>query len=123
MTRDDPDFGVITFEQGLWCSIPPASPYPFMLTVDAGGDGPSEHQRQFLRKLMSDFSSHQSKGLAFVDLHRSDAGELSVYLLEIPNDGELSCGNFTIEYADVQAETIHRAEFVEFEPTRYGADD
>ena len=123
LARNDPDFGKIEFIQGAWRSLPLNSSFAIMISVDAGEAGPSVQQRQLLKQLVGNLASYEAQGRAFVDQHRSDHKELVIYALEIPNDDEVSRGQFTIEYADAQADTIYRAEFVDFKPRHYGEDD
>jgi len=94
-----------------------------MIVVIAGVAGPSGLQRQFFRGMITNLAAYEAKGRAFVDRYRSDDAELSIYSLEIGNDAEVSAGEFTIEYTDAQGDIIHRAEFFDFEPRNYGADD
>ena len=126
IAAEDPAFGRITLEQGVWTSIPAPPTNGFMITVDAPESGPSQLQRDFFQKVCATLSVFERRARAFMR-SRVDAGvdvsRLSVYSVEVGSDAECQREIFVLEMSDADAIIIHRVSFTGAEPVSYGFDD
>jgi hypothetical protein len=123
---DDPVFGHLTYEQGIWTFIPKPPTGGFMITVDAPETGPTELQRGFFQRIRSRLSEFEQRARDFMR-SRVDTGvdvsRLSVYSVEIGSDTESQRELFVLEMCDKDASIIHRVSFTGTEPVDYGFDD
>ena len=123
---DDPVFGRITFEQGIWTFIPNPPTEGFMITVNAPESGPTQMQRDFFEKVRASLPDLERRACGFMR-SRVDAGvevsRLSVYSVEIGRDDESRQQRFVLEMSDADAIVIHRVSFSDGEPVDYGYDD
>ncbi len=126
IAADDPVFGPITFEQGIWTFIPKPPTEGFMITVDAPETGPTQLQRDFFQKLCSRLPQFEPRARDFMR-SRVDAGvdvsRLSVYSVGIGSDAESRRESFVLEMSDEEAIIIHRVSFAGSEPVDFGFDD
>ena len=126
VAADDPVFGHIAFEQGIWTFIPNPPTEGFMITVDAPESGPSQLQRDFFQKIRTSLADFEQRAREFMR-SRVDAGvevsSLSVYSVEIGSDDESRQQRFVLEMCDAEAIVIHRVSFSGSEPEDYGYDD
>ena len=126
VAADDPVFGHITFEQGIWTFIPNPPTEGFMITVDAPESGPSQLQRDFFQKVRASLPDFEQRARDFMR-SRVDAGvevsSHSVYSVEIGSDDESRQQRFVLEMCDAEAIVIHRVSFSGSEPVDYGYDD
>ena len=126
VAADDPLFGHITFEQGIWTFIPNPPTEGFMITVDAPESGPSQLQRDFFQKVRASLPDFEQRARDFMR-SRVDAGvevsSHSVYSVEIGSDDESRQQRFVLEMCDAEAIVIHRVSFSGSEPVDYGYDD
>ena len=126
IAADDPVFGHIAFEQGIWKFIPNSPTEGFMITVDAPESGPSQLQRDFFQTIRSGVSEFEQRARDFM-WSQVDAGvdvsRLSVYSVEVGSDAECQRESFVLEMCDENATIIHRVSFSDFEPVAYGFDD
>lgn len=124
-TRDDPVFGRIEFEDGIWSSVP-AEPLDFLMAIDAPETGPTESQRAFYLALRRELPCRVAECKAFISTHADAPSNLSgmtVYSVEIGSDEALERGQFVMELSDDQANEIHRVEFKNRKPKTYAVDD
>lgn len=122
----DPVFGLLTFRNGLWITATELSQSGWFTSVDAPLSGPSETQRRLLQKIRANFEVLRGQSLDFIGTHAFasiDVATLSIYSTEIGTDAECADGKFTLEYADEQADLVHRVTFERGAPTVYGCDD
>lgn len=123
---DDPVFGHITFERGIWTFIPSPPTEGFMINVDAPETGPSQLQRDFFQKIRSRLSDFGQLARDYM-LSRVDEGvdlsHLSVYSVEIGSDDESRRESFVLEMSDDEAIVIHRVSFSGGTAVDYGYDD
>ena len=126
IAADDPVFGHITFERGIWTFIPNPPTEGFMITVDAPESGPSQLQRDFFQKIRTSLSDFERRARDFMR-SRVDLGvevsSLSVYSVEIGSDDESRQQRFVLEMSDTEAIVIHRVSFSGSEAVNYGYDD
>ena len=126
IAADDPVFGHITFEQGIWTFIPNPPTEGFMITVDAPESGPSQLQRDFFQKIRASLADFERRARDFMR-SRVDPGievsSLSVYSVEVGSDDESRQQRFVLEMSDADAIVIHRVSFSGGEPVDYGYDD
>jgi hypothetical protein len=125
VAADDPVFGRITFEQGIWTFIPNPPTEGFMITVDAPESGPSQLQRDFFQTIRASLSDFEQRARDFMR-SRVDAGvevsSLSVYSVEVGSDEESRQQRFVLEMCDAEAIVIHRVSFSGSEAVDYGYD-
>jgi len=125
IAADDPVFGRITFEQGIWTFIPNPPTEGFMITVDALESGPSQLQRDFFQKVRTSLPDFEQRARDFMR-SRVDPGvevsSLSVYSVEIGSDDGSRQQRFVLEMCDAEAIVIHRVSFSGSEPVDYGYD-
>lgn len=81
ITADDPVFGHITFQQGIWTFIPNPPTDGFMVSVDAPESGPSQLQRDFFQKVRAILSNFERRARDFIR-SRVEAG-VDVSLLSV----------------------------------------
>ncbi len=124
-TLNDPSFGAIQFERGLWASLPNASA-GWSVIIDAPPTGPSDEQRALFLRVKEQLQEIREKAVAFIE-EQTGASEtihaLQVYAIEIGEDEDCSVERFVIELADAQADTIRRVRFERCEPKEYSCDD
>jgi hypothetical protein len=123
---DDPVFGHITFDQGIWTFIPDPPNDGFMITVDAPDSGPSQVQRDFFQTVRAGLPEFEQRARDFMR-SRIDEGlqvsTLSVYSVEVGRDDECQQRSFVLEMSDSDAIVIHRVSFSGSEPIEYTYDD
>ena len=126
IAADDPVFGHITFEQGIWTFTPNPPTEGFMITVDAPESGPSQLQRDFFQKVRASLPDLERRARDFMR-SRVDPGiegsSLSAYSVEVGSDDESRQQRFVLEMSDADAIVIHRVSFSSGEPVDYGYDD
>ena len=122
---DDPAFGRLTYEQGIWSFIPKHPEDGFMVTVDAPESGPTQLQRDFCEKIRSSLAEFERRARDFmrpsVD-QGGDVARLSVYSIEIGSDAECEHERFVLEMCDKEATIIHRVSFRGGDPVDYEFD-
>src|SRR4051794_40654436 len=114
VSADDPVFGRITFEQGIWTFIPNPPTEGFMITVDAPESGPSQLQRDFFQKIRVSLSEFEQRARDFMRSRVDpgvDVSRLSVYSVEVGRDVESRQQRFVLEMSDAEAIVIHRVSF------------
>ena len=125
VAADDPVFGHITCDQGIWTFIPNPPTEGFMITVDAPESGPSQLQRDLFQMVRASLSDFEQCARDFMR-SRVDAGvevsSLSLYAVEIGCDEESRQQRFVLEMCDAEAILIHRVSFSGIEPVDYGYD-
>jgi hypothetical protein len=123
---DDPAFGHITFERGIWAFIPSPQTEGFMITVDAPESGPSQLQRDFFQNIRARLSEFEQHARDFMR-SRVDTGvevsRLSVYSVAVGNEEETRQRRFVLEMSDPDAHVIHRVTFSGNDAVDYGYDD
>lgn len=125
ITADDPVFGHITFEQGIWTYIPNPPTQGFMITVDAPESGPSQSQRDLIQKIRSGLSDFEQCARDYIG-SRVDPGvevsHLSVYSVAVGSEEETRQQEFVFEMSDEEAVVIHRVTFSGSKAIDYGYD-
>jgi hypothetical protein len=125
IAADDPVFGHITHEQGVWTFVPNPPTGVFMITVAAPESGPSQLQRDFFQKLRASLSEFEQRARDFMR-SRVESGvevyRLSVYSIEIGSEEETRQERFVLEMSDEEAIVVHRVTFSGSEPADYGYD-
>jgi hypothetical protein len=126
ISLDDPVFGRLTFEKGIWAFIPNTPTEGFMITVDAPETGPTPRQRGFFQDVRSRLSHFEQLARDFMR-SRVDEGvdvpTLSTYSVEIGSAEETVNREFVLELSDLQALVIHRVSFRAEAAVDYGFDD
>lgn len=125
-TVNDPTFGPIQFERGLWASLPNESHDGWSVIIDAPPSGPSSEQRALFHRLKDQVERIREKAVAFVEQHmgvQKTIGGLQVYAIEVGKDEDCCAARFVIELTDAQGDTIHRVRFDRGEPQEYSCDD
>jgi hypothetical protein len=122
---DDPVFGRTSFEGGIWEAVPADWDNGFVIWIDADEQGPSDIQRDFFRQLRPLLADLHRRATDFVKATEQTAilENLKIYSVGIGGDGECRSGAFEMEFCDDEASTIHRVEFSNYIPIRYGEDD
>ena len=123
---DDPVFGHITYESGVWTFLPNPSSRDFMVTVDAVKSGPSQSQRDFFQEILLNLSDFENLARDYVHDHTQldvEKWKPSIYSLEIGGDEETRCQRFVLEMCDSDANVIHRVSFFRGKPVEYTFDD
>ncbi|MCX7016960.1 MAG: hypothetical protein NTW86_31105 [Candidatus Sumerlaeota bacterium] len=126
LTKNDPIFGQIEYERGVWAHVPQPDEKGFMVTIYALETGPSDMQRQFFEKLLTRLSDVEREAKEFMLLETRgnvDASSLDVYAIEVGGEAEVAFAWFAVELTDSQADEIHRVEFRGNRPVSYGIDD
>ena len=122
----DPVFGLLEFERGIWAYIPKANCPEFMVSVDAPETGPTDRQRDFFQEIRANLPDLHLRAR---DIMRSrancsvDVNGLSIYSVEIGDDGETARQHFVLELSDCDASLIHRVVFRAGDPVDYGCDE
>lgn len=123
---NDPVFGRITFDQGIWTFIPSPPTEGFMITIDAPETGPTAEQRVFFQELRSQLTDHEQRARDYMRSRVDDGvdvSRLSIYSVEIGSPEETVRREFVLELSDSEAIMIHRVSFRAREPVDYGFDD
>jgi hypothetical protein len=123
---DDPVFGRITFEQGIWTFIPNPPTDGFMVTIDAPEIGPTAEQRAFFQELRGQRADLEQRARDYMRSRVDDGAEisrLSTYSIEIGSAEETARREFVLELSDSDAIMIHRVSFRAGEAVDYGFDD
>jgi hypothetical protein len=123
---DDPVFGRITFDHGIWSFIPSSTGGDYMITVVAPESGPSDEQRIFFGRIRPQVADFEERARAFIQSETTgevDVSILSTYGIDIGDSAETEDGRFTLELSDPNAWVIHRVEFCGDSPILYGFDD
>ena len=124
VSLDDPAFGQLTFDHGVWCHNPPGE--DFMISVVAPESGPTEDQRECFRRIRAELAGFEERARTFIRTETNegiDVSILSTYAVVIGDDEETKEGRFTLEMSDPNAWVIHRVEFCGDRPLLYGYDD
>src|SRR5262245_45757597 len=125
IAADDPVFGHIALEHGIWTFIPNPPTEGFMITVDAPESGPSQLQRDFFQKVRASLTEFEQRARDFMR-SRVESGvevsRLSVYSVEIGSEEETRQQRFVLEMSDEEAIVIHRVSFSGSEAVDYGYD-
>jgi len=110
---DDPVFGSLEFDRGLWARIPKETK-GFILVLIAPESGPVEEQREFFRTLSRSLEATVESARRFIQKSAGDidACNLALYAVDIGSPEEIAQGIFVIEFLDADQNQIHRAEFV-----------
>lgn len=122
----DPVFGKIVFEHGVWSSVPRAGSNEFMLTIVAPVTGPSEQHRQLGNKLLCNLAALKNAALEFMKsrgFSSSYLSSLAIYSVEVGTGEDLLNEAFTLELSDDSATIIHRVSFRLGHPVTYECDD
>jgi hypothetical protein len=122
---DDPVFGHLAFDQGIWTFIPCADE-GLMVTVAAPGTGPTAGQRdlfQRIRARLADFERRARDYMRSRVDETVDVARLSVYSVEIGSAEETGRREFVLELSDADAFVIHRVSFRGDEAVGYTFDD
>ena len=123
---DDPVFGHLTFDHGVWTSIPTPPTSGFMITVAAPEVGPTAEQRSFFQHIRSLLPDLQKQARDYMQSRVDqsvDVSRLSVYSVEIGSVEETGRREFVLELSDEDVIVIHRVSFRADEPVDYGFDD
>ena len=126
VAADDPVFGHITFDRGIWALIPNPPNEEFIITVDAPESGPSQVQREFFQTVRSGLRRFEERARDFMKSRIDgslEASNTSVYSVEIGSDDECKQARFVLEMSDPDAFVIHRVSFSGSEPVDYTYDD
>jgi hypothetical protein len=122
---DDPVFGTIEFQHGLWTSVPTKA-LDYLVGVDAPETGPTQAQRDFYTALNQNLPARVAECKAFIGGHDAPPPgltDMTVYAVDIGPDEEIGRGQFAIELSDAQANEIHRVCFKNGKPAAYEVDD
>ncbi|MFO1492518.1 MAG: hypothetical protein U1F77_01455 [Kiritimatiellia bacterium] len=125
IAADDPVFGRITFEQGIWAFIPKSPTEGFMITVDASESGRSQLQRDVFQKIRASLSDFELRARDFMRTRVEpgvEVADLSVYSVEVGSNDESRRQRFVLEMSDSEAIVIHRVSFCGSEAIDYGYD-
>lgn len=123
---DDPVFGRITFDQGIWTFIPNPPAAGFMITIDASETGPTPEQRAFFQRIISRLAQFEQHARDFIRSRvgpEVDVSRLSTYSAEIGSADCTGRREFVLELSDSDAIVIHRVTFHADEAVEYGCDD
>jgi hypothetical protein len=123
---EDPAFGHIEYERGLWSFVPQTRGEGFMISIEAPLSGPSELQRLFFQSVRDELGLWKERARAFIKTQEGveiDPQSLDVYAGIIENDLQTPGGVFTLEMSDANAFEIHRVTFRGAEAVEYGCDD
>jgi hypothetical protein len=123
---DDPVFGHMTFEQGLWAFIPDPQTEEFMVTVPAPETGPTPEQRALFQDIRSQLSGYEQRARDYMRSRVDkgiDVSALSTYSVAMGSTEETARREFVLELSDSEATIIHRVSFRADEPVEYGFDD
>lgn len=126
LSLDDPVFGKMTFDHGIWSHTPSSSGEEFMITVVAPEAGPTEGQRTFYRGIRARLADFEERARNFIREESAegvDVSILSTHAVEIGDQSETEDGRFTLEMSDPNAWVVHRVEFCGDRPLLYGFDD
>lgn len=126
ITKYDPVFGPLTYEQGIWTFIPKQPNDGFMVTVDAPASGPTQLQGVTFQKVRSCLADFERRARDFIRSRveqSDDVSHLSIFSVQIGSDAESQQGRFVLELSDDDAVVIHRVLFAGTEPVDYGFDD
>jgi hypothetical protein len=126
---NDPVFGRIEFRPchglDMWCHIPSVTG-EHMIIVSAPLNGPTQAQREFYSALRACIAVREADCKAFVakqDDPPANLSNMTIYSVEVGSETDITAGRFVIEISDPDAMQIHRVEFKDGQPARYGADD
>src|SRR6185369_17398197 len=120
---DDPVFGHITYEYGLWVYIPKPEATGFMVSVDASESGPAQSQRDFYLTICANLPEFEGRARDFMRSHADpdiDVSQLSVYSIEIGSDEDCRRQDFVLEMCDKEAHLVHRISFSGKNAVDYG---
>lgn len=126
LSLDDPVFGSITFDHGVWSHTPAAAGDDFAITVVAPESGPAEEQRKFYELIRSRLADFEERAKSFIRSETNDGVDVSIlsaYTVDIGDLAETEDVRFTLEMSDPNAWVIHRVEFCGDRPLLYGFDD
>lgn len=122
---DDPVFGRITFESGLWSFIPQSEGDGHMVVIDAPETGPSPQQRDFYLKISRDLAGWENKARDYMQQRfpsNATVRTLATYAVIVGSEDETRSGTFTLELSDDEASEIHRVTFGGESPVSYEMD-
>lgn len=122
----DPVFGLIRYDRGIWTFLPTKPEDGFMIGVDAPNTGPSEQQRAFFSQLSLKLSDYECRARDYMASRVEPSlavSKLSTYSVQIEADAATQRGEFTLEMSDDDAFIVHRVSFRAGQPIDYGFDD
>jgi hypothetical protein len=123
---DDPVFGHIKFDQGVWTFLPTRPEDGFMIGVHAPEAGPSDQQRSFLSRVRSALPEYERHARDYMKSRVDqsvDVSRLSTYSVQMGDDDQTRREAFVLELSDDDAFIIHRVSFSSGQPVDYGYDD
>ena len=126
LEKEDPVFGHIAHEGGIWIFSPTHSTPGVMITVDAPEAGPSDLQRDFFQRIrasLTEFGERASVVIQSSSEEKIEAPCLSVYSIEIGSDAQCQLEKFVLEMSDENAFVIHRVRFSGPDASYDGFDD
>lgn len=122
---DDPVFGHITFDQGIWTFLPTKPENGYMIGVDAPATGPSEQQRSFfgqVRSALPEYERHARDYMKSRVDQSVNVSRLSTYSVQVGDEEETRRKAFVLELSDEDAFIVHRVCFSAGQPVDYGFD-
>jgi hypothetical protein len=129
LTREDPVFGMIEFEHGVWSAVRDNGIHAFGFTIEAPESGPSQAQQRFFCRMMQERARYEEQSKAIIvsecqsfDIPVDDAS-LRLYVVEIGPEAEINKGNFLLEFVEADEVVVHRVEFRGDRPYSYNMDD
>lgn len=123
---DDPVFGYLTFDQGIWTFLPTKPEHGFMIGVVASEVGPSDLQRSFFSRVRSDLPEYERRARGYMQSRVDqsvDVSRLSAYSVQVGDEEETRREEFVLELSDEDAFIVHRVSFTAAQPVDYGFDD
>ena len=122
----DPVFGLITYDKGIWTFLPKKPEDGFMTGVDAPEAGPSDQQRSFFSRVHSELSEYERRARDYMTSRVEQSvvvSRLSTYSVQIGDEEETRREEFVLELSDEDAFVVHRVSFRAGQPVDYGFDD
>jgi hypothetical protein len=123
LTLDDREFGRLTYDEGDWKRNISTSCGDCILWITAPPSGPSDLQRDFLRRLLVEIPRIEIQARLFIEKNKRDQKPISLYSLSIGEDEEVRRGDFVVEFLDANADVVYVVDFREGVPKYYGEDD
>ena len=125
----DAVFGLIEFQASygfpVW-SHTPSDVKDHLIIIDAPATGPTPLQHKFYTQLRSQLPARTAEARAFLATQAdapANLAALTLYSVEIGEDGEIEAGQFVLELSDAAATEIHRVEFNQSKPEAYSTDE
>jgi len=126
LALQDPVFGPVTYDQGIWTFLPKKPEDGFMIGIDAPASGPSNQQRLFFGRVRSELLAFERRARDYMRSRVEasvDVSRLSTYSVQVGSDEETQREEFVLELSDQDAFVVHRVSFQAGQPTDYGFDD